>query len=145
MTHQRIAIGSDHGAIDLKNAIKAYLEGKKIPVIDKGTHDTNSVDYPDISDSITDSILNKESDLGILCCGTGIGISMRANRNKGIRAALVYDTLTAEMAKQHNNANVLCLGGRTTKVETALSLVETWLNTNFEGGRHDRRIEKLDR
>ncbi len=144
-TSIRISIGSDHGGFELKETLKAHLETQGHTVIDEGCFDTQSVDYPDFADKVTTSILSQKTELGVLVCGTGIGISIKANRNKGIRAALVYDNLTAEMAKAHNNANVLCLGGRTTDTETAKQLVDTWLTTAFEGDRHQRRLDKLDR
>ncbi len=140
----RVSIGSDHGGFDLKEALKAYLEADRYHVIDEGCFDTSSVDYPDFADKVTQSILSKTSDLGVLVCGTGIGISIKANRQKGIRAALVYDEFTAEMAKAHNNANILCFGGRTIKPERAKQLLSIWLKTEFEGDRHQRRLDKLD-
>lgn len=139
-----IAIASDHGALELKEAIISHLKQKNIPVTNLGTNNTDSVDYPDYADKVAEAILSEEATLGILCCGTGIGISIRANRHKGIRAALVFNTFTAEMAKAHNNANILCLGGRTTPADVATELIDTWLNTKFEGGRHQRRLDKLD-
>ena len=141
----KIVLGSDHGAYELKNELLDYLKSKEnIEVIDCGVNSSDSVDYPDCADTVVETILNKNADLGVLCCGTGIGISIRANRHKGIRAALVYDQFTAEMAKAHNNANILCFGGRTTSVSDAKSYLDTWLNTSFEGGRHQRRLDKLD-
>lgn len=143
MTH--IFIGSDHGAIELrKNIIDFLLSRTDIKVTDCGTHTNESVDYPDIADSVINNVLQSENTLGVLCCGTGIGISIRANRYKQIRAALVYDEFTAQMAKEHNNANVLCLGGRTTSKEDAIKYVSKWLDSQFEGGRHQRRLDKLD-
>jgi len=139
-----IAIASDHGALELKEAIISHLKQKNIPVTNLGTNNTDSVDYPDYADKVAEAILSGEATLGILCCGTGIGISIRANRHKGIRAALVFNKFTAEMAKAHNNANILCLGGRTTPADVATELIDTWLNTKFEGGRHQRRLDKLD-
>ena len=141
----RVAIGSDHGGLDLKNEVISFLKTRpELSVIDSGTHTEESVDYPDFGRRVSEMILNKTADLGILICGTGIGISMMANRFKGIRAALVYDRFTAEMAKAHNNANILCLGGRTTTIENAKHFVQIWLDTPFEGGRHQTRLEKLD-
>ena len=143
----RLMIASDHGALELKQALIEHIT-KSHPThvaVDGGTNTEESVDYPDFADKVSESILSDDVQLGILCCGTGIGISMRANRYIGIRAALVYDTFTAKMAKAHNNANILCLGGRTTSIELAKSLVDTWLLTAFEGGRHQKRLDKLDR
>ncbi|MCP4051124.1 MAG: ribose 5-phosphate isomerase B [bacterium] len=142
----KIVLGSDHGGLSLKNAVKKYLEQtrKNIIIQDKGTYENNSVDYPDFGKMIADSILKKESDMGLLFCGTGIGISIAANRFKGIRAALVHNEFTAKMAKAHNNANILCLGGRVTPESTAKRLTDIWLDTPFEGGRHEKRLLKLD-
>lgn len=141
-----LAIASDHGGIDLKTPLLTYVKSyfPDISVSDLGVSSSESVDYPDIADILCTSLLTGDVDLGVLICGTGIGISMRANRYSGIRAALVYDDFTAQMAKQHNNANVLCLGGRTTSPDLACNLLQRWLSEPFEGGRHQRRIDKLD-
>ena len=139
-----IVIASDHGALELKDAIKIHLASRSIDCIDLGAHNSDSVDYPDYADKVANAILDGTADKGILCCGTGIGISIRANRYKGIRAALIYNDFTAEMSKAHNNANVICLGGRTTPPELALTLIDIWLDTEFEGGRHQNRLNKLD-
>ena len=139
-----IAIGSDHGGLELKEAIKGYLNSRTIDCLDLGAHTSDSVDYPDFADKVAHAILNGQAHSGILCCGTGIGISIRANRHKGIRAALVYNDVTAEMSKAHNNANIICLGGRTLSPELALTLIGIWLDTPFEGGRHQARLDKLD-
>ena len=142
---KRIVLGSDHGAFQLKDELVAYLKKKDdVTVIDAGVNSTDSVDYPDYADKVVNLIKNNEADAGVLCCGTGIGISIRANRHKGIRAALLHDDFTAEMAKAHNNANVICLGGRTTTIEDAKRYVDIWYATEFEGGRHQRRLDKLD-
>jgi ribose 5-phosphate isomerase B len=142
----RLAIGSDHGGLELKRVIVDFLKTThpEISIMDVGTYTTDSVDYPDFGRQVATHILHKEADAGILICGTGIGISMMANRFKGIRAALVHDRFTAEMSKAHNNANILCLGGRTTSVEDAKTFVKIWLDTPFEGGRHQGRLDKLD-
>lgn len=141
-----IGIASDHGALNLKKAIIDHLKNKKnlfLPT-DLGADSTESVDYPDYAQLISDKILDKTLDLGILCCGTGIGMSMKANRNKGVRAALVFSSFTAQMAKEHNNANIICLGERTTSIPNALSYIDTWLESIYEGGRHQGRLDKLD-
>jgi ribose 5-phosphate isomerase B len=141
----KIVLASDHGAIELRNALRDFiLSTTDLTVSDLGTCSEDSVDYPDIADLVAKEILSGKAALGILCCGTGIGISIRANRYKGVRAALVYSEETAAMAKAHNNANVLCLGGRTTSIEEAQAFVKLWLDTEFEGGRHQRRVQKLD-
>ena len=141
-----IVLASDHGGLELKNHLKAHLKSNypALKIQDLGVHTTDSVDYPDMAAKVANAILNKESEAGILVCGTGIGVSIKANRFTGIRAALVHDTFTATMAKQHNDANILCLGGRTSKPEEASSWVDAWLTTDFEGGRHAKRLEKLD-
>jgi len=143
---QRIALGSDHGGYPLKTTIKAHLASKSpaLELHDFGTEDDASVDYPDFARTVVQAIKKGKADVGILVCGTGIGISMMANRYKGIRAAVVHDEFTAKMAKAHNNANVLCLGGRTTDPDLAEKLVDIWLETPFEGGRHQARLDKLD-
>lgn len=141
----KIAMGSDHGGIHLKNHIKAYLEGKGYEVIDHGTYTEDSCDYPDFAKRVCEDITSGASgaEKGILVCGTGIGISMAANKCKGIRAALVADVFSAKMAAEHNNANVICMGERTTGVGLAEMMVDTFLGTPFAGGRHQRRIDKI--
>jgi len=140
----KIAIASDHGGFDLKQKLIARFANKNMPLEDLGTHSTESVDYPDFAKKISLHILQKKADLGILICGTGIGVSIGANRFKGIRAALVYSPLVADLAKRHNNANILVFGGRTMDFEDVVLCIETFLNATFEGGRHQRRIDKLD-
>ena len=112
--------------------------------IDLGTNSTESVDYPDIAKSLTKEIISGEADIGILICGTGVGISIAANRHKGIRAALVYSQEVARLVKQHNNANVLVFGGRTMPVDDVIKYIDTFLQTEYEGGRHQKRLDKLD-
>lgn len=139
-------LGSDHGGFELKNAILDYLKKTRplFQLSDLGTYSTESVDYPDFAKKVCEAVLGTPKSLGILVCGTGVGISMAANRFKGIRAALVYSLFTAQMAKKHNDANILCLGGRTTSLEDAKLFVDTWLDESFEGGRHLGRIQKMD-
>ena len=137
-----IAIASDHGGFELKSKLIESL--KDIEFLDLGTHTPDRVDYPFFADKLCRAILANQVRNGILICGTGIGISMRANRYNGIRAALVYNEFTAEMAKVHNNANILCLGGRTTPIETAIKMISIWNNASFEEGRHVERIQHLD-
>ena len=140
----KIAIASDHGGVELKDLIGNYLKNKNIDVVDLGTNDTSSVDYPFYADKLAENVLQKESDLGVLVCGTGVGISIRANRHKGIRAALLYSDEVAKMAKMNNNANVIVFGGRTMSADDAINRIEIFLNTEFEGGRHQRRLDMLD-
>ena len=144
MSGMVIALGADHGGSELKNSLKAYLEKRDIQVQDFGVDDGTSVDYPDRALPVIRSIISGQAHVGILCCGTGIGLSIKANRYKGIRSALIYNAFTAEKAKAHNNANVVCLGGRTLSKDEAKILVQVWLDTAFEGGRHQRRLDKLE-
>ncbi len=138
-----LAIGSDHGGFELKEHIIKYLKDKGIECKDFGCYDENSVDYPDIAKKVCDAINNKECENGILVCGTGIGISIAANKIKGIRAAHCHDVYSAEMTKRHNNANVICMGGRVVGRELAFKIVDAWLGAEFEGGRHQTRIDKI--
>lgn len=137
-----IAIASDHGGFELKSKLINSLTD--IDFLDLGTHTDQRVDYPGFADKLCNSILQNKATSGILICGTGIGISIRANRYNGIRAALVYNEFTAEMAKAHNDANVICLGGRTTSFEMAVKLISIWNETKFEAGRHTDRLRQLD-
>ena len=135
-------IGCDHAALDLKNIIIRQLEERGLTVTDHGTYTPESCDYPDIAHDVAQAV-EKENGTGILLCGTGIGMSMAANHHKGIRAALCTTELHAKFARRHNDANILCLGARMTGVELAKAIVEAFLTTNFEGGRHKRRIDKI--
>ncbi len=137
-----ISIASDHGGYELKSFLMHHFSS--ISFIDLGTSSTDSVHYPTFADALCNHILNQKSEKGILICGTGIGISMRANRYPGIRAAVVHSEFTASMAKAHNNANVLCLGERTTTTDDAIIYINAWLSTEFEGDRHQTRIDMLD-
>ncbi|MBR5154362.1 MAG: ribose 5-phosphate isomerase B [Alphaproteobacteria bacterium] len=139
-----IAIASDHAGAETKNFIADFLKNKNINIVDLGCDGTQSVDYPLYADKLADYIIHNPSDLGILVCGTGIGISIRANRHKGIRAALLYSDEVAEMVKKHNNANVMVFGGRTMSKEDIAKRIDIFLNTEFEGGRHQKRIDMLD-
>lgn len=139
-----IALGCDHGGYEIKKAVVAYLKEKSIAFIDFGTNSTDSVDYPIFAKKVCNSINKGESTLGILCCGTGIGMSMVANKQKGIRAAVLSDEFSAEATRHHNNANVLCMGGRIIDCEKAVKLTEIFLNTPFEGGRHIKRVEMFE-
>lgn len=138
---RKLAIACDHGGYSLKEAIKARFDD--IEWLDLGTDSTDSVDYPEFGQKLAASIENGEAQQGILICGTGIGISIAANRNPAVRAALCTDTTMARLTRQHNDANVLALGERVIGPETAFDIVEVFLNTEFEGGRHQRRIDKL--
>ena len=138
-----IAIGSDHGGYELKNHVIEYLKKKGIECKDFGCFSEESVDYPDIAKVTCDAVLSGECEHGILICGTGIGISIAANKIKGIRAALCSDVYSAKMTKVHNNSNVLCMGGRVLGRELAFMIVDAWLEAEFEGGRHQKRIDKI--
>ena len=138
-----IAIGCDHGGLNLKNYIEKFLEGKGIEYKDMGTYTSDSCDYPDIAKSVCDKVVANECECGILICGTGIGMSMAANKIDGIRAAHVTDTYSARMTKEHNNANVICLGERITGCDLALDIVDSYLNAEFLGGRHENRVNKV--
>ncbi len=138
-----IAIGCDHGGFELKNHIVKYLTAKGYDVKDYGVFCEDSVDYPDCAEPVCNAVTSGEAEKGILICGTGIGISIAANKHKGIRAALCSDVYSAEMSRRHNNANILCMGGRVLGRELAFMITDTWLKTEFEGGRHERRIEKI--
>ena len=140
----RIAIASDHGGFDLKESIKKHLKARGEDVTDMGTYSSESVDYPVFGNVCAQAVISESADRGIVICGTGIGISIAANRNKGMRCALCTDTYMAEMSRKHNNANMLALGGRVTGTDRALEIVDTWLTTDFEGGRHQRRVDMLD-
>lgn len=138
-----LAIGCDHGGFELKNHIIEHLKGRGIDFKDFGCFDETSCDYPDIACAVCKSITEGECDRGILVCGTGIGMSIAANKIKGIRAAHVTDVYSAKMTKMHNNASVICLGGRVTGRELAFMIVDAWLDTEFAGGRHQTRIDKI--
>ncbi len=138
-----IAVGSDHGAFDLKAEVVAHLKGRGIDVIDVGTHTNESCDYPDIAKAGCEKVISGEAERVILLCGTGIGISIAANKIKGIRAACCSDYFSAKFTRLHNDANALCMGGRVVGVGLALELVDIFVDTEFEGGRHQNRIDKV--
>jgi ribose 5-phosphate isomerase B len=139
----KIVIANDHAALDLKQKVVAQLEAKGFEVLNLGTDTEDSVDYPDYADKLAEAIKQGEAALGVLICGSGIGISIAANRHKHIRAALCHSVETATLSRQHNNANVLVLGGRVTPESVCLACVEAFFTTEFEGGRHERRVEKM--
>ncbi|MCQ2362810.1 MAG: ribose 5-phosphate isomerase B [Acidaminococcaceae bacterium] len=139
----KLLIGSDHGGYHLKEHIKKYLTEKGYEMVDVGTDSEDSCDYPDFAQKLCNGITQGTAEKGILICGTGIGISIAANKCAGIRAALCNEVYGAKMSRQHNDANVLCMGARVIGVGTAELIVDTWLNTDFEGGRHQRRVAKI--
>ena len=139
----KIAIGCDHGGLEHKNAIAEHLKDRGFDVSDLGIYEQVSVDYPDIAVKVCNEIVNGDCELGILVCGTGIGMSIAANKVKGIRAAACSEHFSAKYTRLHNNSNVLCLGGRVIGVGTALELVDLFVDTDFEGGRHENRVNKI--
>ncbi|MCS7179245.1 MAG: ribose 5-phosphate isomerase B [Anaerolineae bacterium] len=140
---ERIAIGADHGGYALKNAIVQFLLAAGYPVEDVGTYGEDAVDYPDYAVQVARLVATGQADLGILVCGTGIGMSITANKVHGVRAAVATDSYMARMAREHNDANVLCLGGRVLGVGSALEVVQAFLQSRFAGDRHLRRIRKI--
>lgn len=138
-----IALGADHGGVKLKDAIKKYLDAEKIEYRDFGTFDEQSVDYAPIAAKVAHNVADGKAEKGILCCGTGIGMSMAANKVKGIRAAVCDNAYCAEITRHHNNANIMCLGGRVINEDQAVEFAKLFLNTEFDGGRHQRRIDEI--
>ena len=143
MTRTTVAIGSDHAGFDLKQVLAAYLAELGYEVLDLGTSGPESVDYPDFGKAVAKAVAAEKARFGVLVCGTGIGISIAANRNPQVRAALCHDHMTAELSRRHNDANILALGSRIIGVEVAKDCLRTFLTTPFEGGRHAGRVAKL--
>ncbi|MBC5998043.1 ribose 5-phosphate isomerase B [Romboutsia ilealis] len=142
----KIGLGCDHGGYNLKSEIIKHLQSKDIECVDYGTNnDLDSVDYPIYGESVANAVVNKDVDYGIVCCGTGIGISLAANKVPGIRCAVVSDVFSAKMSKAHNNANMLSLGERVIGKGLALEIVDAWINTEFEGDRHSRRVDMINK
>jgi len=137
----KIVIGSDHGGFEMKEHVKAFLQAEGHDIEDVGCYSSDSVDYPVIAEKVCAKLQRATDNMGILICGTGIGMSLAANRHRDIRAALCHEAYTARMSREHNNANILCLGGRVLGVEVARDIVRTWLKASFAGGRHQRRID----
>ncbi len=140
---KKICIASDHAGFRLKEYTKDFLISKNISIIDLGPLNNSSVDYPDFAKKVSSRVKSKKSDIGILICGSGTGMAISANKMRGIRAALCYNLRSARLSRQHNNANIMCLGSRFTNKSSALKLVTAFLQTKFEGGRHLRRIKKI--
>lgn len=139
-----IALGADHGGFELKEKIKKHLLEKNIEVLDLGTNSTESVDYPKFGHAVGHAIADKKADFGIVVCGTGIGISIAANKVPGVRASLCLNTTMARLTREHNNANILAMGGRIVGDVLALEMVDTFLATEFQGGRHERRVNTIE-
>ena len=140
----RIAFGADHGGVRLKDELAEHLASRGVEVLDLGTHGTDRVDYPEFGAAVGRAVASGRADLGIAVCGSGIGIGIAANKVPGVRAATVHDQTSARLAREHNDANVLCLGERLIGVEVAKDAVDAWLGATFEGGRHERRVAMLD-
>jgi len=139
----RIALGADHAGYQLKDQIKQHLQQQGIDVRDEGTSSAESVDYPDYARAVSHEVSEQRADFGILVCGSGIGMAITANKVDGIRAANVSTEYEAQMSREHNNANVLALGARIITADAAFSIIDKWLTTQFAGGRHERRVEKI--
>ena len=139
----KIAMGADHGGYSLKEIIKKHLVEAGHEVLDLGTHDTESCNYPDYAAKVAYAVSDKEAELGVLVCGTGIGMSIAANKVKGIRAAAVSDCFTAQATREHNDSNIICLGERIVGPGLAMRIVDTWLEASFQGGRHQTRVDMI--
>lgn len=139
----KLAIGNDHAAYAMKLEIKEYLEAKGHEVVDFGTHSTESCNYPEFGEAVGRAVAAGEVDGGVLICGTGIGISISANKVKGVRAAVCSEPVSAALTKQHNNANIIAFGARIVGIETAKAIVDAWMNAEYEGGRHQKRIDMM--
>ena len=140
----KLAIASDHGGYQLKEAVTRFLREKKIDLIDLGVGNEDSVDYPDFASEVAARVSSGAVDAGILVCGTGIGMAITANKFKGVRAAVVTDPYTAKMSKEHNDANIIAFGGRVLQEPAALEIVQAWLDAKFQGGRHEARLKKIE-
>ena len=141
----KIAVGCDHGGIVLKDSVVKTLERLGAEVVDLGCYSTDSVDYPEYGEKVAKAVASGAADAGVIMCGTGIGISIAANKVKGIRAAVVTNTYMAKLTKNHNNANIIALGGRVISPEEAEAIVEAWYTAEYEGGRHQRRLDMISR
>jgi ribose 5-phosphate isomerase B len=140
---QKIAIGADHAGFEFKELLKTWLERNGYALKDFGTHSLESADYPDFAHPVADAVEKNQFDLGVLLCGSANGVAITANKHQGIRAALCWTEEVAELARQHNNANIVCIPARFVSYETAEKILDRFLNTSFEGGRHQRRVDKI--
>ena len=143
MNIKKITVGCDHAAVALKGKVIEHLQGRGIEVIDVGTYTTDSCDYPNYAHAVCKNVQDGVTELGILICGTGIGMSIAANKHRGIRAAACSDTFSARLTRAHNNANILCFGERVIGPGLALDLVDSFIDTDFEGGKHQRRVDMV--
>jgi ribose 5-phosphate isomerase B len=143
-TTTTIAVGSDHAGFELKQLVSEHLSARGVEVVDLGAHSTDRVDYPDFGVAVGEAVASGRAQLGVAVCGSGLGICMAANKVRGVRAAPVHDVTSARLTRQHNDANVICLGERLIGVQVALDAVDAWLDAEFEGGRHAGRVAKLD-
>jgi ribose 5-phosphate isomerase B len=143
-TPTTVAVGSDHAGFELKQLVAQHLAARGVEVVDLGAHSTDRVDYPDFGTAVGEAVASGRVDLGVAVCGSGLGICMAANKVRGVRAAPVHDVTSARLTRQHNDANVICLGERLIGVQVALDAVDAWLDAEFEGGRHAGRVAKLD-
>jgi len=141
---ERIVVASDHAGFPLKEKLKAHLERRGLAVEDLGTHSLDSVDYPMLGHRLAEEVVSGRFARGVAVCGTGIGVSIAVNRHRGVRAAVAWDETSARLSREHNDANVLALGSRTLDHDAALRILDVWLDTAFEGGRHARRVEQID-
>ena len=139
----KIGIGNDHAAVDMKNEISEYLKEKGYEVVNYGTDSNESCDYPVYGEKVGEAVAHGDVDLGILICGTGVGISLAANKVEGIRAVVCSEPYTAKLSRQHNNTNILAFGARVIGIETAKMIVDEWLDNEYEGGRHQRRVDMI--
>ena len=139
----KIALGSDHAGFELKEDLRSFLGERQVEILDLGTFSEAPVDYPDVAIKVAEEVSRGEVERGLLICGTGIGMSMVANRFAGVRAALCHDVYTARMSREHNNANILALGGRVIGKGLAREILKVWLETEFQGGRHEKRLNKI--
>jgi|SRR6185436_1486861 len=140
----KLAIGADHAGYDYKEQLKKYLLDKGFEIADKGTYSDQSADYPDFAHPVANAIVNKEVDAGILICGSANGVAITANKHQGIRAAICWTNEVAELARKHNNANIICIPSRFVSIELTKSMTDIFMSTEFEKGRHERRVEKID-
>jgi ribose 5-phosphate isomerase B len=144
MSNNIISIGCDHAGFPYKEAVVNYLNSKGFQVEDNGTYSLDSVDYPDFVHPVAESVQSGDSKFGVIMCGSANGVAITANKHRGIRAAICWNVEVAQLARQHNNANVIAIPARFVSIETALEMLETFINTEFEGGRHQNRVEKID-